>query len=214
MKSWLNIVLLVATVVGFSFAVRELYVRQDLSNRYGVLAAEVGYLNPSTEEGVQVIALNDGGRRHFRWRFCIPANQQMYWWVGQLKGMPVVGPTTFTAHARFRDSGDVGMLGWWESNGSASVRPFARSGLTQFLADRWDEVEVMQLGDNGKVVLEPGREQSLLRVSMSGQMQKDAEHLFGAEVATQHVPVVAELRIRVEVVDQALNGKGVGDDKP
>ena len=111
MKNWFNVFLLVATVVGLSFAVVEGIERRDLSQRYQILAAEVGFLNPSAEDGLQVIALKDGGRRHFRWRVCIPDKHRMK--VNTVAGVKYVeGPANFIAHARFRDGEDGESLVW------------------------------------------------------------------------------------------------------
>ena len=68
MKLGLNVVLVLAALVGPSLPARETLLRKDLSREYGVLAAEVGYLESTGEPGVQVIALPTKDPRHFRWR--------------------------------------------------------------------------------------------------------------------------------------------------
>ena len=215
MKNWFNVFLLIATVVGLSFSVGEGIEQRDLSQRYQILAAEVGYLNPSAEEGLQVITLKDGGRSHFRWRVCIPDKHRMK--VNTFAGVKYVeGPANFIAHARFRDGEDGESQVWLNFEDFEMAGSFVSPRWRQLLAERWDGLEVDQLGGDGKEVIKPDETRTLLRIRMPDNMQADAQQVLSPEAVKQAVSVLYELRVKVENVDQPRQGirTGEGDSKP
>lgn len=79
MKRWLNVVLVLVAFVGLLFSVQQGLVKQTLSREYEILAAEVGYLESTGDDGVCVIALPTRDPMHFRWRIFVPASEEIYW---------------------------------------------------------------------------------------------------------------------------------------
>ncbi len=125
MKRWLNVVLVLVAFVGLLFSVQQGLVKQTLSREYEILAAEVGYLESTGDDGVCVIALPTRDPMHFRWRIFVPASEEIYWknrrWGGKGVGIPIKGPLSFIANVRFRQ-GENGMLTvWWGFEGTATV---------------------------------------------------------------------------------------------
>ena len=84
------------------------------------------------------------------------------------------------------------------------------------LAERWDGLEVDQLGGDGNEVIKPGESRTLLRIRMPDNMQADAQQVLSPEAVKQAVSVLYELRVKVEKVDQPRQGSrtGEGDSKP
>ena len=116
----MNVVLVLAALVGLSLAARETLLKKDLSREYGTLAAEVGYLESTGEPGVQVIALPTKDARHFRWRIFVPENETVVWkhcfpWD---RSLLIEGPLSFIAHVRFRDGENGCLKAWWDAGGS------------------------------------------------------------------------------------------------
>ena len=197
MKLGMNVVLVFAALVGLSLAARETLLRKDLSREYGILAAEVGYLESTGEPGVQVIALPTKDPRHFRWRIFVPGNETLVCKtsVAWDRIVPMEGPLSFIAHVRFRDGENGCLKAWWDVNRSGGTTDMGGARLYEFLKGRWDEMEIEQLASDGRVIVQPGQLNSLLRIRMSDQMRDEAQKVLSPPVVKWYVPELFHLQL-------------------
>ena len=197
MKLGMNVVLVFAALVGLSLAARETLLRKDLSREYGILAAEVGYLESTGEPGVQVIALPTKDPRHFRWRIFVPENETVVCKtsVAWDRIVPMEGPLSFIAHVRFRDGENGCLKAWWDVNRSSGITDMGGARLYEFLKGRWDEMEIEQLASDGRVTVQSGQLSSLLRISMPDQMRADAQKALSPQDLKWYVPELFHLQL-------------------
>ena len=197
MKLGMNVVLVFAALVGLSLAARETLLRKDLSREYGILAAEVGYLESTGEPGVQVIALPTKDPRHFRWRIFVPENETVVWENSVVwdRSEPMEGPLSFIAHVRFRDGENGCLKAWWDLERSWGTTDMGGSRLYEFLKGHWDEMEIEQLASDGRVTVQSGQLSSLLRISMPDQMREDAQKALSPQNLKWYVPELFQLQL-------------------
>ncbi len=197
MKLGINVVLVLAALLGLSLAARETLLRKDLSREYGILAAEVGYLESTGEPGVQVIALPTEDPRHFRWRIVVPENETFVCKtsVAWDRSVPMEGPLSFIAHVRFRDGENGCLKAWWDLKRSWGTTDMGGAQLYEFLKGRWDEMEIEQLASDGRVTVRSGQLSSLLRISMPDQMREDAQESLSPQNLKWYVPELFHLQL-------------------
>ena len=200
MKLGMNIVLGLAALVGLSLAAREMLLKKDLWREYEILAAEVGYLESTGEHGVQVLALPTKDPRHFRWRIFVPENETVVWknsiaW-GQI--IPIEGPLSFIAHVRFREGENGCLKAWWDVKRTSGSTDMGGARLHEFLKGRWDEMEIEQLASDGRVIVQSGQLNSLLRIRIPEQMRDDAQKVLSPRVVKWYVPELFHLQLGTE----------------
>jgi hypothetical protein len=66
--------------------------------------------------------------------------------------------------------------------------------LQTFLFQKWDQIEHMQLGANGPVVVEPDEVATLLQLRMPEAMASEAESVLPETWGRNYVPVLYEVR--------------------
>jgi hypothetical protein len=212
MKRWLNGVLVLVALVGLLFAVQQGLVKQTLSGEYGILAAEVGYLESTGDDGVCVIALPTRDPMHFRWRIFVSASEKIYWKNrrrgGEEVGIPVDGPLSFIANVRFRE-GETGMLRvWWGFEQTATVVSVGGAELNELLAGRWADMKVEQLASDGRTVMKSGELTSLLRISMPEEMREEAQKVLSPQVSNLYVPEFYHLQLGIKKTMKGQNATG------
>ena len=197
MKLGINVVLVLAALLGLSLAARETLLKKDLSREYEILAAEVGYLESTGEPGVQVIALPTEDPRHFRWRIVVPENETFVCKtsVAWDRSVPMEGPVSFIAHVRFRDGENGCLKAWWDLKRSWGTTDMGGAQLYEFLNGRWDEMEIEQLASDGRVTVRSGQLSSLLRISMPDQMREDAQKVLSPQNLKWYVPELFHLQL-------------------
>lgn len=202
MKRWLDVVLVLVALVGLAFAVQQAVVRQSLSRQYELLAAEVGYLEPTGGDGVHVIALPTPEPGHFRWRIHVPADEKIYWknrrWGPKDHEIPLTGPRSFIANVRFRNGEDGTLRVWWGFEGTTVVHSLRGNRVQELLDGRWDEMQVEQLASDEQILMKPGELKSLLRITMPDQMREEAQKVLSPEVSDFYVPEFFHLQLGVE----------------
>jgi hypothetical protein len=193
---WFNIALLLAALYGAYLAVREERLRRELSVQHRLLANETGYLDITDPDRVHVVALPLEDPLHFRWRIHVPANFEIVWQTDNWgeDGISSTGPAeNFVAQVRFRknESGHVMVFRDMKIGG---VGPVGGHELQTFLSGKWDQIERVQLGADGPVVVEPDEVATLLQLRMPEAMAKEAESVLPEAWGRNYVPVLYEVR--------------------
>ncbi|MCL4203010.1 MAG: hypothetical protein KJ000_10955 [Pirellulaceae bacterium] len=196
MIRWINIILVLAALYGAYLAVSEEQLRRELSVQHRTLAAETGYLDITDPDKVHVVALPSEDPLHFRWRIYLPANYEAMWQTNNWgeDGNTSTGPAeNFIAQVRFREneSGYVMVFRDMKIGGVGSV---GGPELQTLLSGKWDQIERVQLGANGPVVVEPDEVATLLQLRMPESMASEAESVLPEAWGRNYVPVVYEVR--------------------
>ena len=208
MIRWMNIALLLVALYGAYLAVREEQLRRESSEEYRVLANEVGYLDLTDPNKVHVVALPADDPLHFRWRIHLPANYEGVWQISERgsDGTRSIGPAeTFIAQVRFRKSEYGFVRVFYDMKSIGGVGSLGGRELQTFLFDKWDQIEHMQLGADGPVVLKPDEVATLLQLRMPEAMANEAESVLPEAWGRNYVPVLYEVRFGTKEAWEAAN---------
>jgi hypothetical protein len=197
MIRWINIALLLAALYGAFVAVREERLRRELSVRHRTLAAEVGYLDIADPDKVHVVALPSDDPLHFRWRIHLPANYEGEWRISERGSdgkSSMDSAESFIAQVRFRKSEYGFVRVFYDMQSCGGVGSLGGRELQTFLSGKWDQIERVQLGVDGPVVVEPDQVATLLQLRMPGAMASEAESVLPEAWGRNYVPVLYEVR--------------------
>jgi hypothetical protein len=200
MIRWINIALTLVAFYGAFVVVREARLNERLAEQHRILAAEIGFLDVSDPSKVHVVALASEDPLHFRWRIYLPDNYSVIWRTNEWGDgkHSSTGPQNFVAQVRFRKS-EYGFVRIFKDLGSSGgVGSLGGRELETFLRDRWDEIEMLQLGAGGPAVIEPQELTTLLQLRMPEAMAEEAAEFLPASWARQVVPVLYEVRVGTE----------------
>ncbi len=174
----LNTLLLIAAVVGGVLTYRAARVRRELLTEQHRLEQMVGSLQIDDPTKMHVLALDTGQPLHFAWRVYLPAGFKPQWRKNSGGGGSASSggaACEFVARVRFREN-DEGRLEVFTKLGSTSGRGgFGNRQLAELLHDRWDEIEVEQLGRDQLVVVESDEIATLVRLALSESLNQDAK---------------------------------------
>jgi hypothetical protein len=208
MIRWINIALVLAALYGAYLAVREEQLRRELSAQHRVLANEVGYLDLTDPDKVHVVALPSEDPLHFRWRIHLPANYEVMWQTskwGEDGSSSTGAAENFIAQVRFRknESGHVMVFRDMKIGG---VGPLGGRELQTFLSEKWDQIERVQLGVDGSVVVEAHEVATLLQLRMPEAMASEAESVLPETWGRNYVPVLYEVGFGTKEAWEAAGG--------
>lgn len=192
----LNMTLALLAFCGAIVAFRESSLNRDLLEQHRSLAAETGYLDVSDSSKVHVVALASEDPLHFRWRIYLPDKCTVIWKTNQWGEFShsISGPQDFIAQVRLRndESGFIRVFEDLEAYGSlASV---GGREFQNFMSDRWNEIEILQLGADGPVAIEPHVVSTLLRLQLPKNIAAEAESVLPVSWSRQVVPVLYQLQ--------------------
>ena len=210
MIRWMNIALFLAALYGAYVAVREEQLNRKLSVQHRTLAAETGFLDVTDPNKVHVVALPSEDPLHFRWRFYLPDNYTVIWRTNQWgEGKDSSsGPRNFIAQVRFRKSEYGFVRVFKDIEPHASVGSLGGRELQTFLLDRWDQIELVQLGADDPAIVEPQEVATLLRLRMPEAMAKEAQAVLPAAWVNGVAPVLYEVQVgNAEAWQAAGRGK-------
>jgi hypothetical protein len=205
----LNAVLLIATVIGGVFAYRAATKRQRLLTERTRLEKKVGSMPIGDPSKVHVRALETGEELHFAWRVYLPAFFNSRWEYGSGGSSLSSHPATeeFIARVRLRENED-GRLDVFTKLGGGSARlGLGNQQLADLLRDRWDEVRVEQLGSDGVAVIDADEIVTLLRLTLSDDLKREAAEKLEGHFAKRFQTVLFDVRFGP---DQAFKQTGAG----
>ena len=179
----LNALLLIGAVIGGVLTYRAARTHRELLAEKNRLEQKVGSLSIKDPSKIQVEALETGEPLHFAWRIYRPADIGCSWQAGTngRRSWAYGRPREFISRVRFRESYD-GQLGLFVN----VIRRYrgitlANRQLTDLLRDRWDEIQVEQLGCDHLVIVEPDEVAVLLRLTFSEQLKREAEQILSKD---------------------------------
>jgi hypothetical protein len=194
----MNIALLLVALYGAYLAVREEQTRRELSAQHQMLAHEVGYLDITDPDKVHVVALPSEDPLHFRWRVYVPANYEGAWRTSDAWGGDNYSSTgfaeNFIAQVRFRKNEYGFVRVFYDMKLRGGVDSLGGRELQTFLSEKWDQIERVQLGEDGPVVVEPDELATLLQLRMPEAIASEAESVLPETWGRNYVPVLYEVR--------------------
>ena len=192
----INIALLVVALCGAVVAVREGRLRRELLAEHQMLANETGYLDIVDPSKAHVVALPSDDPLHFRWRIHLPAKYEALWrtseWGRDASGTTVQAES-FIAQVRFRKN-EFGFVRVFSDMKVGGVSSVGGRELQAFLSDKWDQIERVQLGVGGQVVVEPDQVATLLQLRMPEAMAREAKSVLPAPWGSNYIPVLYEVQ--------------------
>lgn len=196
MIRWINITLALLAVCGHIIAFRESSVNTKLLDEYRTLAAETGYLDVLDAGKVHVVALPTEDPLHFRWRIYLPEKRTVFWQTSHWSdsGSSSTGPIDFVAQVRIRTDEDGLVRVFTDLGAHSSVVSLGGRELCDFMRDRWDTIEISQLGLNGLAAVEPENGSTLLRLQLPKEIASEAEAILPSSWAKQVIPVLYQVQ--------------------
>jgi hypothetical protein len=194
---YVDLILLVAIVVGGVLVFQTGRERSRLQNTYDRLARKTGDLEIANRAWVHVQAIDTGDPTHFAWRVYLPPNYSEI--VRSSLGSQSQGSTTdareLMARVRFRED-EKGLLEVYTHFSNSSSRTFlGDQRLAKFLRAHWDKIRVEQLGSGDVVAIPPDGTASLLRLTLPEEIQSEAREELSPDVVNRFVPVLYEIEL-------------------
>jgi hypothetical protein len=205
----LNALLLIAAVIGGVLAYRAAMERQRLLAERARLENKVGSLPIGDPSKVHVRALETGEPLHFAWRVYLPARRNFRWKCSSGGSSWSAGSraSEFIARVRVREN-EHGGLDVFTKQASGSARlGLGNKKLADLLRDRWNEVRVEQLGANGVAVTDANEVTTLLRLTLSDDLKREADQKLKKHFAKRFQTALFDVRFGP---DQAFKQAGAG----
>ncbi len=209
----LNAVLLVAALIGGVLAYRAATERQRLLAEKTRLEEKVGSLPISDPSKVHVRALETGEELHFAWRVYLPAGFSARWECesGGSSSSSSSGTREFIARARLREDEHGTLYVFAKQDGGSMKLGLGNERLADLLRDRWREIGVEQLGSDGVVVVDGSQVATLLRLTLSDDLKREADEKLGKHFVGRFGKALFEVRFGSDqAFRQAAAGSGGG----
>ena len=209
----LNVVLLIAAVIGGVLAYRASTQRQHLLTERRRLEKMVGLLPVGDLSKVHVRALETGDELHFAWRVYLPAGFRVRWECGDGSngGSFSSVPREFIARVRLREDERGRLLVFVKQAGGSSRFGLGDEQVADLLRGRWDEVQVEQLALDDVVVVDADEVATLLRLTPSGDLMREAEQKLDKHFAKRFEKALLDVRFGS---DQAFQKAAPGKVSP
>ena len=210
----LNVVLLIAAVIGGVLAYRAARERQQLLAERRRLENKVGSMPIGDPSKVHVRALETGEELHFAWRVYLPPGFSYTWRCGGDTGVSRSRSQIareFIARVRLRED-ERGRLFVFSKHASGSSRlGLGDEQLADLLRDRWDEVRVEQLAADDVVVVDADEVATLLRLTLSDDLKREIEQKLDKHFAKRFQTALFDVRFGSDqAFQQAAAGSGSG----
>ena len=208
----LNAVLLIAAVIGGVLAYRAAMERQRLLAERGRLEKKVGSLPIGDPSKAHVRALETGEPLHFAWRVYLPAASNLRWKCssGGSSCSSSSGASDFIARVRVREN-EQGRLDVFTKQGGGSARlGLGDEQLADLLRDRWNEIRVEQLGANGVAVIDANEVSTLLRLTLSDDLKREAAEKLEERVVKRFQTALFDVRFGPDRAFRQTGGGTVG----
>ncbi len=187
----LDLILLIAALIGGYFAWQTGQERSRLEGQYERLSRKTGDLRITDPLRVHVLALDTGDPLHFAWRVYLPANYQANLQrTGGSSSSWSSDPQEFIARVRFLED-EQGVLNVYTSfKGGSSRASVGGPELAELLRGRWEEIQVEQLGAVEMAAIAPDQSARLLRLTLPETLEQEALEKLPARDLKRQVPVL------------------------
>lgn len=189
--------LLLVIVAGGVLAGRAAWEQRRLGAEYRRLADKTGELPIRDAAKVYVGAVETGASRHFSWRVYLPPNYrlELRYSGGSASSASRTEAVDSVARVRFREDERGCVHVYTQFPGGGSMSQLGGPPLAELLRDRWDEIEVEQLGARGPVALDADEPAQLLRLTLPKDLQEAAQTMLHAGMPERPVSVLFELHL-------------------
>jgi hypothetical protein len=196
-----DLILLLAILVGGIQAWTSGRERAKLSKEYARLARTAGDPAIGDPAKVHLVALETGDPLHFAWRVYYPANYQEVL-ASIHSGSHVVrsslstsDPTEAILRLRFREN-DRGIVEIYMKGMQGRFRsPLGDESLADLLRGRRGEIDVEQIGAEDVAVIGPDEQVSLIKLTLPGAMQAEADQKLSEWARKNCTPILYELKL-------------------
>lgn len=196
-----DLLLLVMIVIGGFFAVRSGQERYRLSSTVARLARKTGDLSISDPSKIYVQALPTQNPLHFAWRVYLPPNYSLNLRAGSggLSSFASGTARDFIARVRFREDEEGRFHVYSSFAGGSSGSTFGDESLAKFLRDRWDKVQVKQLGVDHAAAFGADQTVVLLQLTLTDEMNQEALKVLSPHVQRVYLPVLFNMEFGPEM---------------
>ncbi len=203
-----DLVLAVIIAIGSFFAWQTGWERYKLSKTVERLSAKTGDLLIADPSMVYVQALPTGEPLHFAWRVYLPANYKLNLREGSggQTSSSSTSPSDFIARVRFREyeSGDLHVYTRFE--GGSSRSNLGDKTLARLLHNRWDKLQIKQLGADEVAVFAPNHAVTLLQLTLSEEMRQEARKTLAPDLQETYVPDLFKMELGPEPQSTTMSG--------
>jgi hypothetical protein len=191
----LDLLLLIALVVGGFLAWQTGRERSRLSHRYDMLVRKAGNSPVSDPSKVCIRAIDTGEPLHFAWHIYFPPNYTQTLQTSAGGGMTSWGASSseFIGRVRFREDEQGDLRVYTHFGGGSGMMSFGNAGLAKLIRGRGRKIRVEQVGAEGPVTLDPSQSAVMLRLSLPEDMQAEARELLAPHDQKRFIPVLFEL---------------------
>jgi hypothetical protein len=189
----LNVVLLIAALIGGVLAYRAAAHRQRLLTEKSRLEKLVGSLPVGDLSKTHVRAMETGDELHFAWRVYLPAGFNARWEYSGGSSWSS-GPREFIARVRLREDERGRLFVFIKGGGGSSRLALGDEQLADLLRDRWDEVRVEQLAADDVVTVEADEVATLLRLTLSDDLKREVEQKLNKYFAERFQTALVDVR--------------------
>lgn len=176
MQRNLEIVLVIATLVGGVFLWRSAQQHAELTREYQRLAAKVGRLPVKDQTKVHILAMDTGDPQHFAWRAYFPANYHYSYTCSSGGGSGSSGePWEGILRVRFREIDGQNYLYYRLLQGSG-LRSIGSGKLYEVLKEHPDlmhKLLVEQIGARELVTFDPSEVKTLIKLSLPADLANE-----------------------------------------
>ncbi|HYW80262.1 MAG TPA: hypothetical protein VE890_11825 [Thermoguttaceae bacterium] len=196
----LNTLLLIAAIIGGVTTYRSGETQRELLAEQNRLEQMVGSLHVDDLTKMHVRALDTGEPLHFAWRVYVPPGFKMRWESpnGGGSSSSQSDAREFVARIRFRESDDGILEVFTKEGGGSSRMGLGNQKLAAILHDRWDEIEVEQLGRDGQAVVEPDQVATLVRLNLSESLKEEAKGKLSQNMLKRYQELFFDYRVGSE----------------
>jgi len=193
----LNTLLLVAAITGAVMTYRAGRIRRELLAEQNRLEQLVGSLQVKDLTKMHVRALDTEEPLHFAWRVYFPANFASHWRSLGSSGSSSSRntPRECVMRVRLRENHDGEIEVYTKECSGSSRSGLGNEALAELLRDRWDQIEVEQLGTDGTAVVEPDEIATLVRLTFSDSLKQDAREKLSKRDWHRYQSLLYEYRI-------------------
>ncbi len=196
----LDLILILAILTGAYRSWQSSQERERLKDTHERLARIIGILPIEDPSKVHVLALETGDPMHFAWRIYLPPHCPFHVRDnnGSSSSSSSTDSTDFIARLRFRETEEGRLEIHKHMKNTSSRSAMGNPSLTNLLHDRWDQLQVEQLGAPDIAVLDPDEPALLLRLSLPDDLAAQARTTLDAREQKRYIPVIYALHLGPE----------------
>ena len=195
----LNAILLMAVVIGGVLTYRADVKRQRLLTEHSRLEEKFLSLPLEDPSKMHVRALETGEELHFAWRVYSPAGYYCRWWnSGGGSPWQTTNAEEVVVRVRLREDEHGVLRVFVKQAGGSSLSEVGNRQVADLLRDRWDEVEVEQLGSDGVAVVDADEITTLLRLTLSDDLKRELDRKLGADYTRRYQRALLHVRFGPE----------------